>query len=61
MSNLKEYFVHQEDLREAVLTYIDSMVSLGHTLMGAVSLSLGLKESFFRERYMSPEPLSLFR
>ena len=48
-------------LRAAVLAYIDAMISLGHALMGAVSLSLGMEESYFRERYMVPEPLSLFR
>jgi isopenicillin N synthase-like dioxygenase len=48
------------ELRDVVLAYIDAMTSLGHTLMGAVALSLGLEQNYFAERYTT-DPLSLFR
>jgi len=47
-------------LRETVLDYMAAMTRLGHTLMAGVALSLGLTESYFRDRYTS-EPLTLFR
>ena len=49
------------ELRAAVLAYMEAMEVLGHALLGALSTSLGLPESYFSERYMQPEPLSLFR
>ena len=48
------------DLRAVVLTYMDEMTALGHALMGALSLSLGLEENYFYERY-TKDPLLLFR
>ena len=48
------------DLRTVVLTYMDEMTALGHALMGALSLSLGLEENYFHERY-TKDPLLLFR
>jgi isopenicillin N synthase-like dioxygenase len=47
-------------LRQTVLTYIDAMTQLGHALMGGIALSLGLKETYFRDRY-THDPLILFR
>lgn len=47
-------------LRETVLDYMTAMTQLGHTLMAGIALSLGLTESYFRERY-TWEPLTLFR
>jgi isopenicillin N synthase-like dioxygenase len=48
------------EFRDVVLAYIDAMTSLGHTLMAAVALSLGLERSYFAERYTA-DPLILFR
>ncbi len=52
-SNLPEF-------RETVLKYLAAMTELGHTLMAGISLSLGLDESYFAERYTG-DPLILFR
>lgn len=46
--------------RETVLAYISAMTTLGHTLMKGIALSLGLRETYFAERYTS-DPLILFR
>jgi isopenicillin N synthase-like dioxygenase len=46
--------------RETVLDYMAAMTQLGHTLMAGIALSLGLEESYFRDRYTS-DPLILFR
>lgn len=46
--------------REAVLEYLRSMTTLGHALMKGIALSLGLKETYFAERY-THDPLVLFR
>jgi isopenicillin N synthase-like dioxygenase len=46
--------------RETVLTYIDAMTRLGHSLMEGFGLSLGLDASYFRDRY-TRDPLILFR
>jgi isopenicillin N synthase-like dioxygenase len=46
--------------RETVLRYLDALTALGHTLMSAISLGLGLDEHDLRRRYFS-DPLILFR
>jgi isopenicillin N synthase-like dioxygenase len=46
--------------RAAVLEYMDAMTRLGHCLMAGISLSLGLPERYFAERYTG-EPTTLFR
>jgi isopenicillin N synthase-like dioxygenase len=46
--------------REAVLRYIDALTALGHSLMSGISLSLGLDEHYFRQRFTA-DPLVLFR
>ena len=48
------------ELRPVVLEYLTSMTQLGHSLMTAISLSLGLEESYFARHYTS-DPLVLFR
>ena len=48
------------DLRDAVLAYLDAMTALGHTLMAAIALSLGLPRGYFADRYTA-DPLVLFR
>jgi isopenicillin N synthase-like dioxygenase len=48
------------ELRLAVLNYLAAMITLGHTLMAGIALSLGLDESYFADRYTS-DPLILFR
>lgn len=45
---------------KTVIEYMAAMTQLGHTLMAAISLSLGLEESYFADRYTS-DPLILFR
>ncbi len=47
-------------MRELVLGYMATMTRLGNRLMAGISLSLGLEESYFAERYTS-DPLTLFR
>ena len=49
------------ELKNTVLSYIKEMERVGHILLEAVSLSLGLEKNYFSSRYMQPEPLSLFR
>ena len=46
--------------RETVLDYLESLTSLGHRLMEAIALSLGLSRDDFHERYTG-DPLILFR
>jgi len=46
--------------RETVLDYIAAMTRLGHTLMAAISSSLGLEEAYFATQY-TYDPLVLFR
>ena len=46
--------------RETVLEYIEALTSLGHRLMEAIALSLGLPRSYFHDRYTA-DPLILFR
>jgi isopenicillin N synthase-like dioxygenase len=46
--------------RETVLEYLDALTRVGHTLMEGISLSLGLDESYFADRYTG-DPLILFR
>jgi isopenicillin N synthase-like dioxygenase len=46
--------------RETVLRYLDSLTALGHALMSGISLSLGLDEHYFQQRYYR-DPLVLFR
>jgi isopenicillin N synthase-like dioxygenase len=46
--------------REVVLDYMAAITRLGHFLMAAIALSLGLEESYFADRYTS-DPLILFR
>ena len=46
--------------RETVLDYMAAMSALGHRLMEGMALSLGLKASYFADRY-TKDPLVLFR
>jgi len=46
--------------QQIVLDYMAAMTQLGHALMAGISLSLGLQESYFADRYTS-DPLILFR
>ena len=48
------------EFREAVLEYMAALERLGHHLMAALALSLGLDESYFADRYTG-DPLVLFR
>jgi isopenicillin N synthase-like dioxygenase len=48
------------ELRRVVLDYIAAMTRLGHQLMAGLSLSLGLPERYFHDRYTA-DPLVLFR
>jgi isopenicillin N synthase-like dioxygenase len=47
-------------LRELVLEYMAAMTRLAHSLVAGISLSLGLEDSYFADRYTS-DPLILFR
>lgn len=46
--------------RETVLEYLDALTRLGHRLMEAIALSLGLSRTYFQDRYTF-DPLILFR
>lgn len=48
------------ELRESVLGYMDQMTALAHSLMRGMAASLGLKPSYFSDRY-TKDPLVLFR
>jgi isopenicillin N synthase-like dioxygenase len=47
-------------LRDAVLEYIAAVTDVGHTLLRAISLGLGLDESWF-DRHLTASPTVLFR
>ncbi|MGZ8733898.1 MAG: isopenicillin N synthase family dioxygenase [Acidimicrobiia bacterium] len=48
------------ELRDAVLTWIDTLTRLGRQLMGGIALGLGLDEAFFA-RHVTADPTILFR
>jgi isopenicillin N synthase-like dioxygenase len=48
------------EMRNVILQYLGVLTDLGHQLMRGISLSLGLKETYFGEHYTS-DPLILFR
>ena len=48
------------EFRRVVLQYMDELIELGHHLMKALAISLGLPKLFFREKY-THDPLTLFR
>ncbi|KAL9644959.1 hypothetical protein ABK040_004452 [Willaertia magna] len=48
------------EFKETVLKYMDELTELGHVLMSAIGVSLGLGDSFFREKFTS-EPFIPFR
>ena len=49
-----------ETFRETILTWMQEMTQLGHTLMRAIAISLGLDASYFDDHYTN-DPLILFR
>lgn len=49
-----------EGLQETVLAYISAVTRLGHLVMKGISLSLGLPENYFSDKYQQ-DPLILFR
>jgi isopenicillin N synthase-like dioxygenase len=56
----RNLFPELPQFKETVLEYLDAMVALGHSVMKGIALSLGLKGSYFRDRY-TDDPLILFR
>ncbi len=52
--------VNPPGFKEAVLEYIDAVTNVGHLVMKAISLSLGLNEDYFFKKY-NQDPLILFR
>lgn len=46
--------------RDTALATMDALTALGHRIMAALALSLGLSPSYFHERYTA-DPLILFR
>jgi len=48
------------EFRSAVLAYMFALTNLGHVLMSAIAMSLGLEASYFADRY-TKDPLILFR
>ena len=51
---------YPEGFRDIVLTYLTTVTSVGHLVMKGISLSLGLPENYFLEKYQQ-DPLILFR
>jgi len=49
-----------EELRQAVLDYVEALTALGHTLVGGMALALGLEEGWFA-RHLTADPVVLFR
>ena len=51
------------DLRRTVLEYIDQVTRLGHRVLEAIAVSLGLASDYFSLRYAgyTVDPLILFR
>ncbi|KAJ4391865.1 hypothetical protein N0V93_005485 [Gnomoniopsis smithogilvyi] len=49
------------ELRGLVLEYIDKVTELGLVISDALSMGLGLGKDEVRERFLSPEPIQLFR
>jgi len=48
------------EFRKNVLDYMAAMTELGHRLMAAIALALGLEETYFADHYTG-DPLTLFR
>jgi isopenicillin N synthase-like dioxygenase len=48
------------ELRDAVLEWIDTLTELGHRILGAMALGLGLDAGWFRE-HLTADPIILFR
>ncbi len=48
------------EFKKIVLDYMAALTGVGHALMAGISLSLGLDESYFADRYTA-DPLTLFR
>jgi isopenicillin N synthase-like dioxygenase len=51
---------HIAGFRETVLDYMAAMTTLGHGIVAAVAMSLGLERTYFADRY-TRDPLILFR
>ncbi len=51
---------HPSGFKSTVLAYMDAVTQVGHLVMEAIALSLGLGGDFFRER-LTDDPLILFR
>jgi isopenicillin N synthase-like dioxygenase len=51
---------HPSGFKSTVLAYMDAVTQVGHLVMEAIALSLGLGGDFFRER-LTADPLILFR
>ncbi len=49
-----------DGFRETILTYLNEITILGHTLMRGIALSLGLDAHYFAQHYLD-DPLILFR
>jgi isopenicillin N synthase-like dioxygenase len=52
--------IEPSGFRKAVLDYITAVTKVGHLVMKGISLSLGLPEHYFAEKYQQ-DPLILFR
>ena len=48
-------------MRATILAYIEHIIKIGTVLSDIISISLGLSQSFMREEYLSPEPISIVR
>lgn len=56
----RNLFPELPGFKATVLEYLESMTLLGHRLISAIALSLGLEASYFEDRY-THDPLILFR
>ena len=47
--------------KTTVLKYMEELTTLGHIIMNAIALSLGLPSDFFEKQFCKPKPFTPFR
>lgn len=57
----KNQFPEIPEFKETVLEYISKVSALGHVVMSAIALSLGLSHDYFDDQYLMNDPTVLFR
>lgn len=57
----KNLFPELPEFKETVLSYMSKVSKLGHVVMSAIALSLGLPHDYFDKNYLLDDPTVLFR